>query len=83
MSVLDMKLKEAITCIEGINQIVCNQAIEKERTVIAHEKDIRQLQKNISVLKVGAKNYEKENARMMFAGFIVGMIIGIVLATIF
>ena len=85
MSVLDMKLKETATCLERIGQLVYQR--DKQYTETINEKELRnskltkELRKSterVTMLEIGAREHEKENARTMFAGIIVGAVLGAV-----
>ena len=89
MSVLDMKLKETATCLERIGQLVYQRDKQYTETINEKEtqysklaKELRESTERVTMLEIGAREHEKENARIMFAGLIVGVVLGAVFATI-
>jgi predicted ATP-dependent protease len=88
VSVLDIKLKETSTCLERIGQLVSQRDKQYTETINEQEsknekltEELRESTGRVTMLEIGAKEHEKENARTMFAGFIVGAVLGAVFAT--
>ena len=78
--------------IENINELhemysrheqdMADEVAAKTEVIAEKERENRDLQGKCNMLQIGAMNHEKENARTMFAGFIVGAVLGAVFATI-
>lgn len=79
--------------IENINELhemysrheqdMADEVATKTEEIAEKERENRDIQNKCNMLELGARNHEKENARTMFAGLIVGAVLGVVFATIF
>lgn len=86
---IELELKEVQSCLGRISQLANMQEKEyagdlnaqrKQITVLEEEK--RRLNAQVNDLVIASGKHEKENMRMLFAGFISGLIVGAMLAVI-
>ena len=82
---VELKLKEAQACLERIGQLTRLQENEYAGILDGKQKEVSELEKtnrrltaelNDSVIKID--KHDRENARILFAGLIFGVIIGVV-----
>ena len=62
---------------------IVEQIATRDQSIEEKESELRESQARCNMLEIGARNHEKENTRTMFAGLIVGAVLGAVFATIF
>jgi hypothetical protein len=74
VSVLDLKLKETVNCLERIGQI----SHQRDQELAKLEEELRKSNERANMLKIGARQHETENIRSIVAGFIVGAVLGAV-----
>lgn len=80
---IKLKIKEAQECLEHIEQLASTQARDyviklsaEHQKVDALEEDKRLLNARVNDLVISSDKHEKENARILIAGLVIGAIVG-------
>ncbi|GJL73869.1 MAG: hypothetical protein NMNS01_30680 [Nitrosomonas sp.] len=80
---IQLKLEEALECLECIGQLSGMRDKEyagaldaKYKEIAELEEDKRRLNEQVNDLVISSNKHEKENARILIAGLVIGAIVG-------